>query len=100
MTLCQHYPARLVCRLLDFPRCQLYRHASPPADEESQLRAVLIRLAGEWPTYGYRRLTKMLRREGHLVNSKRVRRLRTYPVNPITAAKMAGNWTFLHHIWG
>jgi len=46
MTLCQHYPARLVCRLLDFPRCQLYRHASPPADEESQLRAVLIRLAG------------------------------------------------------
>jgi transposase InsO family protein len=75
MTLCQDYSARLVCRLLDFPRCQLYRQPSPPPDEESQLRQALIRLAGEWPTYGYRRLTKMLRREGHLVNSKRVRRL-------------------------
>jgi transposase InsO family protein len=75
MTLCQDYSARLLCRLLDFPRCQLYRQASPPADEEAGLRQALIRLAGEWPTYGYRRLTKMLRREGHLVNSKRVRRL-------------------------
>jgi putative transposase len=28
-----------------------------------------------WPTYGYRRITAQLKREGWLVNSKRVRRL-------------------------
>lgn len=33
------------------------------------------RLAGAWPTYGYRRLTAMLRREGRAVNAKRVRRI-------------------------
>jgi putative transposase len=76
MTLCQDYPARLVCRLLDFPRCQLYRAATPTGDQ-TELREALVRLAGQWPTYGYRRLTQMLRREGHLVNTKRVRRLMT-----------------------
>ena len=39
------------------------------------MREALIALAGQWPTYGYRRLTVMLRREGHTVNAKRVRRL-------------------------
>ncbi len=34
----------------------------------------LIDVAGRWPTYGYRRLTKQLWREGHTVNAKRVRR--------------------------
>lgn len=76
MTLVQQDPARLVCRLLDFPRCQLYRAPAPPAPDEAGLRGALRRLAGEWPTYGYRRLTAMLRREGHQVNAKRVRRLR------------------------
>jgi transposase InsO family protein len=74
MTLCQDYPARLVCRLLDLPRCQLYRAATPPG-EDTELREALVRLAGAWPTYGYRRLTAMLRREGLRVNAKRVRRL-------------------------
>lgn len=73
----QGYAARLVCPLLDFPRCQLYRAAAPPPEDEADLRAALQRLAGEWPTYGYRRLTALLRREGHAVNSKRVRRLMT-----------------------
>jgi putative transposase len=35
----------------------------------------LGRLAARWPTYGYRRLTRMLRREGWQVNEKRVRRV-------------------------
>ena len=37
--------------------------------------AAFKRLAAEWPTYGYRRLTEQLRREKWGVNSKRVRRL-------------------------
>lgn len=71
----QGYAARLVCALLAFPRCQVYRPAAAPPDEDADLRTALQRLAGEWPTYGYRRLTAMLRREGWAVNSKRVRRL-------------------------
>ena len=39
------------------------------------MRRALGRLAARWPTYGYRRLTAMLRREGWSVNGKRVRRL-------------------------
>ena len=73
MNLVSDYPARLVCRLLDFPRCQLYRNVQQPAAED----AALQQLAGEWPTYGYRRLSVMLRRAPFhfVVNSKRVRRL-------------------------
>jgi putative transposase len=71
----QGYAARLVCPLLDFPRCQLYRAPAPPSEEAADLRGALQRLAGTWPTYGYRRLTAMLRREGWAVNGKRVRRL-------------------------
>ena len=75
MSLTCDYPARLVCRLLDFPRCQLYR--TPPAARgaDAALRRALARLAGRWPTYGYRRLTALLRRGGWCVNGKRVRRL-------------------------
>src|SRR5262245_30121448 len=61
MSLTQQYPARLVCRLLDFPRCQLYRSPADAAQGDGPLREALTRLAGEWPTYGYRRLTAMLR---------------------------------------
>ena len=64
MSLIPEYPARLVCRLLDFPRCQLYRTAEPRPDPDAALREALVRLAGQWPTYGYRRLTAMLKREG------------------------------------
>jgi transposase InsO family protein len=70
----QGYTARTACALLDFPRASLYRTLTP-LDDGGALRTALVRLAGEWPTYGYRRLTAMLRREGHAVNSKRVRRI-------------------------
>ena len=67
----QGYKARAVCTLLDFPRSNLYRETTL-IEESDELRTALVRLAGEWPTYGYRRLTAMLRREGHAANSKRV----------------------------
>jgi putative transposase len=77
MSLVADYPARLVCRLLDFPRCQLYRLPAADTTADAPLREALQQLAGQWPTYGYRRLTALLQRDGHLVNSKRVRRLMT-----------------------
>ena len=47
MSLTQDYPARLVCRLLGFARCQLYRTADPRPDPDAQLRQALVRLAGQ-----------------------------------------------------
>jgi len=77
MNLIDDYPARLVCRLLRFPRCGLYRERHVDDSADAPLREALQRLAGQWPTYGYRRLTALLRREGQPVNGKRVRRLMT-----------------------
>jgi putative transposase len=77
MSLVADYPARLVCRLLDFPRCRLYRASAADTAADAPLREALQRLAGQWPTYGYRRLTALLRRDGQEVNGKRVRRLMT-----------------------
>ena len=74
MKLAKDYPIRLVCRLLDVPRSSVYYAAQPVPDDEAMLKSVLLDLAGQWPTYGYRRLTAMMRRLGWSVNGKRVRR--------------------------
>jgi putative transposase len=73
MTLADAYPLRLVCRLLGVARSSVYYHARPPIDEAA-LKTALLDLAAEWPTYGYRRLTAMMKRLGWPVNGKRVRR--------------------------
>lgn len=67
------YSDRLLCAALDVRRGGLYHEPRP--DEDRPSREALIALAGRWPTCGSRRLTIMLRREGHAVNAKRVRRL-------------------------
>jgi len=68
------YPVRWLCRVFDCPRAGLYRTPTAAADEE-ELRKSVERVAGAWPTYGYRRVTAMLRRDGWAVNAKRVRRV-------------------------
>jgi putative transposase len=69
----QHFPIKTLCEVLGVPRSSFYFQPEP--GEDRPLRDALIELAGQWPTYGYRRLTVHLRREGHVVNAKRVRRL-------------------------
>jgi putative transposase len=73
MKLADAYPIRLVCRLLGVPRSSVY-YAPRPAGDEAMLKTALLDLAAEWPTFGYRRLTEMMRRLGWRVNAKRVRR--------------------------
>ena len=63
----------ILCEALGLPRSSAYYRAQP--GEDRLIRAALIEPAGQWPTYGYRRLTVMLQRQGHPVNGKRVRRL-------------------------
>jgi putative transposase len=74
MKLSATYPIRLVCRLLGVPRSSVYYRPQPVPDAEAIFKTALLDLAGEWPTYGYRRLTAMMRRLGWPVNGKRVRR--------------------------
>jgi len=76
MKLSGEYPVRLLCRTLDCPRAALYRPTTD-RDDEADLGHAVERLAGAWPTYGYRRITAMLRRAGWTVNGKRVRRVMT-----------------------
>jgi len=72
-TLKAEHSMRLLCETLDVHCCNLYHEPRP--DEDQPVKDALRELAGAWPTYGYRRLTVMLRREGLRVNAKRVRRL-------------------------
>jgi transposase InsO family protein len=66
-------PIRFLCEALDVHRSALYHQ--PRLPEGQSVRDASRELAGGWPTYGYRRLTKQLQREGRAVNTKRVRRL-------------------------
>jgi len=66
-----------MCALAGVSRASFYRHwlQSEPAREETALRDLIQRLALAHRFYGYRRITALLRREGHAVNRKRVARL-------------------------
>jgi putative transposase len=74
MKLAGRYPIRLLCRLLDLPRSSVYYHPHAHGDSEAMFKTALLDLAAEHPTFGYRRLTMMMRRLGWCVNGKRVRR--------------------------
>jgi transposase InsO family protein len=67
------YPVTRICEVLGLPRSSFYHQ--PKADENAALGVLLHDLAAQYPTYGYRRLTALLRREGWVVNHKRVQRL-------------------------
>ena len=66
-----------LCLLAGVSRAGYYRHfeASAPARADADLRDAIQRISLTNRYYGYRRITAELRREGHVVNTKRVRRL-------------------------
>jgi transposase InsO family protein len=67
-------PERQVCRVIGQPRStQRYRRVE--TDHEAALTEAIVRLAGEYGRYGYRRITALLCREGWRVNHKRVERI-------------------------
>jgi putative transposase len=63
-----------VCQVLDLARSSYYFSPGPVADEQA-VKDALEQAAEDWPTYGYRRLTKELARKQIHVNAKRARRL-------------------------
>jgi transposase InsO family protein len=66
-----------LCLLAAVSRAGYYRHfeASAPARADADLRSDIQRISLAHRHYGYRRITAQLRREGHVVNAKRVLRL-------------------------
>jgi len=71
--LSSEYSVTLACDLLDCAKSSYYHQAEPPDD--TKLKAAIETVSAEWPTYGYRRITAQLRRQGWQVNRKRIQRL-------------------------
>ena len=71
--LAQEYPITQMGEVLEVARSTYY-HRRAQVDEQ-ELRQAIAAVAGEWPRYGYRRITKQLQRQGWIVNHKRVERL-------------------------
>ena len=67
------YPVAMICQVWEFPRSTYYRQRAAPDDQA--LRDALEEVATIWPTYGSRRLSAQLRREGWRVNRKHIQRL-------------------------
>ena len=65
---------RRACRQLGFWR-STQRHNSPGEEKDEALKTRLRVLAVERPRFGYRRLHVLLKREGQMVNHKRVYRI-------------------------
>jgi putative transposase len=66
-----------MCQLGHVSRAGFYRslHRTPAEDADLELRDALQRVALEFPSYGWPRMTKELQRRGWTVNHKRVYRL-------------------------
>ncbi len=98
-----------MCTLAGVSRAGYYRHlqASAPRQEETYVRDAIQRIAlANRFSYGYRRITWQLRREGLVVNHKRVLRLmgednllclRKRPFVPVTTASRH-SWQVMPHL--
>jgi putative transposase len=78
MSLATPLPLERLCRLAGVSRTGFYRwqQAPPPAvDPDVDLRDEIQRIALEWPSYGWPRISAELKRRGWEANHKRVYRI-------------------------
>ena len=64
-----------VCRAIELSRTSFYA----PSNRSQQSLVIehrTVQLSQEKPRYGYRRITELLRREGHTINPKRIQAIR------------------------
>ena len=70
------YPVGVICKVIGYSRSRYYYQPRAEKEtEEEALKAAITDVAGRYPTYGYRRITKQLQREDWNVNHKRISRL-------------------------
>lgn len=65
---------RRACEVLDQPRSS-QRYAGRPQDEDQRLTKKILELVRQRPRFGYRRIGALLRRDGEVINDKRMYRL-------------------------
>jgi putative transposase len=72
-----HADVQRLCGLAGLPRATYYRHLAGRRGEtaECELRDLIQRICLQHRFYGYRRVTATLRRQGMVVNAKKVQRL-------------------------
>ena len=72
-----HADVQRLCSLAGLPRATYYRHLAGHgrAAAECELRDLIQRICLNHRFYGYRRVTATLRRQGMVVNAKKVQRL-------------------------
>jgi transposase InsO family protein len=72
-----HADVQRLCRLAGLPRATYYRQLAGRSGEaeECELRDLIQRICLKHRFYGYRRVTATLRRQGMVVNAKKVQRL-------------------------
>jgi transposase InsO family protein len=63
------------CRAIGLARSTFYR-VGQASRSRQQIEQRIMKLSQQHPRYGYRRITHLLRREGWVVNAKRVQRVR------------------------
>lgn len=95
---------RTQCSLLSVPRSQIYYDPKPK--EDVFLTKEIADIYEENPVYGYRRMRESLRRDGYVVNSKRVLRIMRenglkaiYP-GPKTTLRNKGAYTYPYLLKG
>ena len=71
----EDYPIQAACAVVELSRSSYYYKAIQP--DESKLEAAIEEIAGQFPTYGTRRISQQLRRAPHkmTINRKRARRI-------------------------
>jgi putative transposase len=78
------------CKVSGLPSSSYYykpdkQHQKNSNDEDEKLRRQIELIHGDFPGYGYRRITRELARRGVPVNAKRIRRvMKKYDLRPIT----------------
>ena len=73
-------------KLAQVSRASFYRfdeNAGSRSDPDMDLRDAIQRIALQWPSYGRRRITAELRRQGWAVNLKRVYRVSKRPAEAV-----------------
>jgi putative transposase len=68
------YPVSLLCEVLEVPRSTVYYEPQAKPDDVP-FREAIEKILMRRPTYGYRRVTAQLKRDGCVIGETRVRRL-------------------------
>lgn len=94
MSLCEQV------KLLGISRASLYYQPVPPSPEEIRLKHRIDELYTECPFYGSRRMAQQLRREGEVLNRKRVQRyMREMGIEGICPGPNLSKRNFAHRVY-